>query len=690
MLPTLNVQAMRVVGGSGNEGDLNRILPVGRELPGTVKMVSQDQLQNQAFRIQIEANNRLIELITSRPIALGSLITLSRNAGGQLQIQLPATAVAPPPPPPQSSLADRSNQNTAAGPRALTVQVAATSAAMINSLPANTPQTAVLLPQPGSTPATTTAQAGNAAQPAATSPATVTAQGSAPAAPAPAAPATTAPAATIPATAQNAAPASQVAPVTAQTAVAPANSTNPGTGTTNASATQTQTPASAAPAQQGQQTSPLAQAVNQVSNNASNLAVNSIQIPNVAPSTANAAASATTVPSASQSSAQATASAPASGTAGMAAPAIPATPAVAAANTQATQATPATTPATPPSPLPASLTQADTVQRPSGFPVRVMVAGQIVELISPRPLQTGQQITLSRSDSGQVQIQFPPTPLPLAQQPAIQSAMQQALREVLPLQIPLADGLNQLMQLSAKSSTQQNNALNQLVQSMLNMFSVKPGSEDADKAIQRNLQQGGLLSEARLHQGSTDRLNQGGDLKQQLGQLLKLADQLPTAAREQLTQLVNSLLARSTAQQIGSLQNWRELPDGGQERQYRLDLPILLDQKLENAELKITEHRRRNEEGEFVTAWTVRLHFTLDEFGKVDAEISLKDGWELTTSFWAEQPETVKLIRDRLPGFETDLRNKGFQIESIGIRLGKPANHAEQNPITRHLVDLHT
>lgn len=665
MLPTLNVQAMRVVGGSGNEGDLNRILPVGRELPGTVKMVSQDQLQNQAFRIQIEANNRLIELITSRPIALGSLITLSRNAGGQLQIQLPATAVAPPPPPPQSSLADRSNQNTAAGPRALTVQVAATSAAMINSLPANTPQTAVLLPQPGSTPATTTAQAGNAAQPAATSPATVTAQGSAPAAPAPAA------------------PASQVAPVTAQTAVAPANSTNPGTGTTNASATQTQAPASAAPAQQGQQTSPLAQAVNQVSNNASNLAVNSIQIPNVAPSTPNTAATAATTSPATQSTAQVTTPAPASGTAATAAPATPATP----VSTQATQTTPATPP---PPPLPASLTQADTVQRPSGFPVRVMVAGQIVELISPRPLQTGQQITLSRSDSGQVQIQFPPTPLPLAQQPAIQSAMQQALREVLPLQIPLADGLNQLMQLSAKSSTQQNNALNQLVQSMLNMFSVKPGSEDADKAIQRNLQQGGLLSEARLHQGSTDRLNQGGDLKQQLGQLLKLADQLPTAAREQLTQLVNSLLARSTAQQIGSLQNWRELPDGGQERQYRLDLPILLDQKLENAELKITEHRRRNEEGEFVTAWTVRLHFTLDEFGKVDAEISLKDGWELTTSFWAEQPETVKLIRDRLPGFETDLRNKGFQIESIGIRLGKPANHAEQNPITRHLVDLHT
>jgi len=655
VLPTLNVQAMRVVGGSGNEGDLNRILPVGRELPGTVKMVSQDQLQNQAFRIQIEANNRLIELITSRPIALGSLVTLSRNAGGQLQIQLPATAVAQPPPPSQSNLADRSNQNTAAAPRALTVQVAAASAAMINSLPANTPQTAVLLPQPGNTQATTASQTGIAAQPAATNPATPATQGSAPAT------ATTAPPVTTnPATAQSVAPASQATPVTAQTATITVNS--PGTSTANASTTQMQPPAP--PAQAGQPTSSLAQAVSQASNNASNLAVNSIQIPNVAPATASTATSAAI--------ATPTATNPQTAT-------------------QPAQIAPATPSSPPPSPLPASLTQTDSPQRPSGFPVRVMVAGQIVELISPRPLQTGQQVTLTRSDSGQVQIQFPPTPLPLAQQPAAQAAMQQALREVLPLQIPLADGLNQLMQLSGKSSNQQNSALNQLVLSMLNLFSVKPGSEDAGKAIQRNLQQGGLLSEARLHQGgSSDRLTQGGDLKQQLGQLLKLSEQMPTAAREQLTQLVNSLLARSTAQQIGSLQNWRELPDGGQERQYRLDLPILQEQKLENAELKITEHRRRNEEGEFVTAWTVRLHFVLDDFGQVDAEISLKDGWELTTSFWAEQPDTVKLIRERLPDFETDLRSKGFQIESIGIRLGKAASNAEQNPITRHLVDLHT
>lgn len=685
MLPTLNVQAMRVVGGSGNEGDLNRILPAGRELPGTVKMVSQDQLQNQAFRIQIEANNRLIELITSRPIALGSLVTLSRNAGGQLQIQLPATAVAQPPPPPQSSLADRANQSTSTGPRALTVQVAATSAAMINSLPANTPQTAVLLPQPGGTQTAAQAQTGSAAQPAAaSSPTTVTAQSSAPAALAPATVTASPSTATNPATAQSAAPASQSTPVTAQTAATTPSSTNPGSSATNTTASQTQ-----APAQQGQPASTLAQAVSQASSSASNLAVNNIQIPNVAPSTANAATSAATAPPASQSTAQATAPG-AAGTTTAATPAPPASSAAApAASTQSTQTAPVTSPA-PPS-LPASLTQADTPQRPSGFPVRVMVAGQIVELISPRPLQTGQQITLTRSDSGQVQIQFPPTPLPLAQQPAIQSAMQQALREVLPLQIPLADGLNQLMQISGKSNAQQSNALNQLVQSMLNLFSVKPGSEDADKAIQRNLQQGGLLSEARLHQGgSADRLAQGGDLKQQLGQLLRLSEQMPAAAREQLTQLVNSLLARSTAQQIGSLQNWRELPDGGQERQYRLDLPILQEQKLENAELKITEHRRRNEDGEFVTAWTVRLHFTLDDHGKVDAEISLKDGWELTTSFWAEQPDTVKLIRERLPDFETDLRDKGFQIESIGVRLGKAAANAEQNPITRHLVDLHT
>ncbi|KGK43025.1 hypothetical protein LH51_02645 [Nitrincola sp. A-D6] len=313
----------------------------------------------------------------------------------------------------------------------------------------------------------------------------------------------------------------------------------------------------------------------------------------------------------------------------------------------------------------------------------------MIELVSPRPIQAGQQVDITRNEQGLIRLQVTQPALPLSQQPGVQAIMQQTLREVLPLQLPLADGLNQLMRINERQQgVNQNSALNKLIQSMLGLFSVKPGSADADKAIARNLQQGGLLSEAGLNRATSERAPPP-DLKQQLGQLLKLADQLPAQAREQLTQLINSLLARSTAQQISSLQRWRDLPDGGQERHFRLDLPIQQDKQFENAELRITEHRRRDEEGKFVTLWSVRLHFELEDAGSLDADISLQESFQLSASFWVEKPETLGRLRERLKDFEVDLKRKGFDVSPLYARLGKMAN-PELTPLQKRLVDVHT
>jgi len=337
--------------------------------------------------------------------------------------------------------------------------------------------------------------------------------------------------------------------------------------------------------------------------------------------------------------------------------------------------------------LPAALQPSTSLPRPQGFAVRVAIAGMTLDLIAPRPMQAGQQITATVTDNGRIMIQMPQPALPIAQQAQTQAVMNQALREVLPTQLPLADGLNQLMQLTDRTSVKQNSALNQLIHSMLSLFSVKPGSPEAGETIARNLQQGGLLTEGRLSQTSGQ--NQPVDLKQQLGQLLKLSEQLPSQVREQLTQLVNALLSRSTSQQISSLQQWRELPDGGQERHYRLDLPIQQQDKLDNAELRITEHRRRDEQGEFVTLWSVHLHFNLEEAGAVDADLMLREDMSLSARFWAEQSDTLQRIQRRLSDFEIDLRRQGFSVEPMHVRLGK-AHNPVAPLLQKRLVDLHT
>lgn len=718
-------------------GDLARTINSGRDITASVRSVTQNPEQPGTFRVRLESGGRTLDIVTPQPLPQGSQVQIGRNDQGQIQLRIlnsSGQAVSQTPvPTPEGSGKEATVQQARAAATGFLLRIGAESMAAASRLPVNQPLTGVILPplpapqapqggainpllqnapaaatpasagtgatQPG-TPAVTAGGAQQAsaaatgAPPAATAatatsatgnPSTTTAgtPSSAPST-APASSTGTAaaagsstaiPTAQTPATAATSAPASASATVAA--AAAPSANTPPssapaaagvvsGTQTNTGSAAASPTP-TAAPTQ-GSTPSPTAPST-------ANAPASSSPV-NTGPSTGTGAATAATGP------------APAA-TGTTANPSSTVTPQPAASNTDGRAQSAQTTPPVPTRPLPEAL-QTQPVMRPSGFPVRVSVDGMTLELLSARPLQPGQQVTVTRTESGLIQLNILTPPTPLAQQTAVQMAMQQALREVLPVQIPFADGLNQLMQLGQRPQVNQNSALNQMIDSMLRLFSIRPGSADASQAVQRNLQQGGLLSESRLAQAQGQgQMAPTQDLKQQLGRLNRLAEQLPPVAREQLQQLVTSMLARSTAQQISSLQRWRDLPDGGQERHFRLDLPIQHEGKLDNAELRITEHRRRDEMGEFVTVWSVNLHFQLGDAGSLDSEVSLQDKWQISARFWAEKPETVGMIRERLTDFEADLRGKGFQVEPIHVRLGK-AHNPEVSPLQKRLVDLHT
>lgn len=326
---------------------------------------------------------------------------------------------------------------------------------------------------------------------------------------------------------------------------------------------------------------------------------------------------------------------------------------------------------------------------PTQHQVQLNLAGERISLISPRPLTVGQQVVLTRTDAQQVSLSPAPQVQPPLQQSVQQPAVQQALRDALPQQIPFGDALNQMMQLSQSPAARNQSAVTQLVQSMLSLFGVSPGSEDAGEAVKRNLQQGGLLTEARLGQASADKAAPQADLKQQLGQLLKAAEQLPEGARQQMTRLIDALQARSTSQQVSSLQAWKEQPDGSMERAYRLDLPIRQAERFENAELTITERRERQPDGDMLSLWSAALHFDLDEHGSVDARLSLQEGWRLRLQFWAEEPQTQRLINQRLDPFTDNLHQQGFLVENVQVHAGRPTQ-PELNDIQRRLVDVHT
>lgn len=352
------------------------------------------------------------------------------------------------------------------------------------------------------------------------------------------------------------------------------------------------------------------------------------------------------------------------------------------------------------------------------FRIQVEVQNRLLEVVSNRPLDTGAQITLSRGADGSLQLlqqgaERSAEPRPLPGSPAatdtarpattanpstgqnsappggeaslgrLQESLQPILRETLPRQLPLGDALNQLRQLG--DSGRQGKAIGQLVGTLIDLFSVssQPDGESTRQAIQNQLQSSGQQPPAAASGARPG-------VQEALAQLDRLAEQLPPQAREQMRTLLQGLKARQTVHQVAALQQWQEQPDGSQERQYRLDLPVQVDERqLENTEIRITERRTRNARQELVTEWSIRLHFELDALGQLDVRLSLEDGWRLYAGFWAEQTETAARIEAQLPALADQLRQDGFGIEALHVRQGQPPEE-KHAAISQRLVDEHT
>lgn len=323
--------------------------------------------------------------------------------------------------------------------------------------------------------------------------------------------------------------------------------------------------------------------------------------------------------------------------------------------------------------------------------MQISVNGQRIELLTPRPLQAGLTVQLTRTDHNSVQVEILPPKVDPGAQSRLQEGLQQILKDSLPSQIPMADALNQLRQFTRTEGGRQQDAIGQVVRSMLSLFSVssKPDPKSTRQAVEQQLHSSGLIREQRgIRQQSPE--TKPTSLKEQLGRLEQLSERLPIEARERFQALLQGMQARTATHQASSLQNWQDLPDGSMERQYRLDLPIRLsEERLDNTEIRITQHKRRDEQDRFVSEWSINLHFDLQELGTIDSRISLQQEWNISARFWAERGDTARMIRDRLNGFAEQLSRSGFDVDALHVQQGRQPRET-QPELRRRLVDLHT
>ena len=618
--------------------NINRTFPVGQNVSATVVAVSRDQVQPEIFRLNLEVNNRLIQMGVFQPLPVGQTINVNRQSDGKIQITLPPTTKgqekANTTQQPSAKDQPVTQGNIKANRTDTILKIQIPNPEIVSKLPVETSIKAAVISsravyaqtsQPLQTPTTTVKPGNFATQGTAIQSAPAT--GNPASSPSPASPAPTA--------------------STAATPIASQQPTSPATNIGNTNTTPSALQNSAPPTTQPSQTT--ADSTAKISTTAQPIAQS-------------------TQPANNQKTAPSTLLQPSNTT---------------TANTPSTPERPVTTAQA------ATNTNVAAPIRPTGPATHhvinlAMPDGSKIEINSPRPLPQGAEIQLTRSANGEVhinRIQNPPlNPSSALERPGIQ----EALRDALPRQIPTAEALNQLSQLTSRAETPQMAQLSNAVRSMLQLFGIQPGSTESAAQIRQNVELGGMTTERMLSRGFAP----PNDLKNQLKQLEKLSDNLPAEQRERMEQLLKGIHSRVTSQQLNSLQQWKELPDGGFERVLQLDLPIKQGSSWENLELRLSREGGTNAAGELVSVWRVRLHFDLEERGGLDAEIRLTDDHEIRTLFWCEQPETAKILQERAEEFAGRLRQCGFSNSEVDWHDGIAPE--QSSPIHKQLIDLHT
>ncbi|MDI3322861.1 flagellar hook-length control protein FliK [Pontibacterium granulatum] len=362
------------------------------------------------------------------------------------------------------------------------------------------------------------------------------------------------------------------------------------------------------------------------------------------------------------------------------APAMPAAPSnQATGNATASKPTPVVQ-AAPPTP-----TQPQGTTSPA-FNIDIrLTSGQSTSLQASTALQPNTQLLISRDAEGQISARIQPQTPNIDSVQREQSAIQDALRNALPNQQPVGEVLAQLQNSAAQTQTAKPE-VSGLVRSMLQLFGVRPGTPEAPQALQRNVQSGGMQTEFNLASGKVPEKN---DLKSLLRQLQQASTDLPVEQRQRIEQLIQNMQSRITHNQVSSLQQWKEAPDGSFERVIQLDIPIIGNNRTDNLELRISQERGGQSDYELATLWRARLHFDLEEFGAVDAEIKLTGDEQIQVQFWCDEKTTQRHIQKQLQDFGQLLQQKGFAEPELNCYHGHSPNR-EGDLIQKHLVDIHT
>jgi hypothetical protein len=141
-----------------------------------------------------------------------------------------------------------------------------------------------------------------------------------------------------------------------------------------------------------------------------------------------------------------------------------------------------------------------------------------------------------------------------------------------------------------------------------------------------------------------------------------------------LLRLAAALLSRVQHHQLQSLGQTQAFADGSSQTVWQLDIPLReTAQQFSHVQVRIQrdDSPPTAKQPEPVPRWEVRLAFSLDDLGNLQAIARLYKG-SVSTEFWAEQPGTVRLLDGELGQLRDRLLAKGLSVGELSCRQGMP------------------
>ncbi|QBZ82717.1 flagellar hook-length control protein FliK [Hydrogenovibrio crunogenus] len=309
------------------------------------------------------------------------------------------------------------------------------------------------------------------------------------------------------------------------------------------------------------------------------------------------------------------------------------------------------------------------ITKVDGNQVNFTLAGKPLTATTQQPLTEGKPLTVKVTQTQpNLVLQIQPKSLPVDTAAKNQALMQSAFRQLLPNQIPIAQGVQQLTSLTNTGLLP--SAIQSQLSSLLEQL-FKPSAQTSAKELKRQLLSSGLFLESSLSKSGKPH---PGDFKAKLLQLLQMVNQTPSNKQPELSRLstlLNQTLNRLTLQQLQTIESAHLT---------NIQLPLAPNDHLQEISIDIRKQKKATP-----PLWEVIMNLQLPA-GELSSKLVIQED-VVSIMLWADNTTLENTVSDKLPKLKEQFHEALIPLKHIMMSKEKPTNTTQAEKVA--LIDIH-